>query len=107
MRLKFEAKLNSMHSAYRELNTKNIRTEKDLIVAQKGREKSEQEVIALNAKLTESQKEIVSQKTQISNKDEKIQSQLRELEIKANQLVDFEKRTDKIQDELDLATYKL
>ena len=52
-----------MHSAYRELNTKNIRTEKDLIVAQKGREKSEQEVIALNAKLTESQKEIVSQKT--------------------------------------------
>ena len=63
LRLKFEAKLNSMHSAYRELNTKNVRTEKDLVIAVEAKVKAEKEVVKLNARVTEQQKELVSQKT--------------------------------------------
>jgi len=52
-----------MHSAYRELNTKNVRTEKDLVIAVEAKVKAEKEVVKLNARVTEQQKELVSQKT--------------------------------------------
>jgi chromosome segregation ATPase len=107
LRLKFESKLNNMHSDYRELNTKYKRSVKDLNISLELNKKNAVEITKKDTVITEVQKEIVSQKTQITNFREKISSLQRELEIKAVQLANLEARNGKIQDELDLSAYRL
>jgi len=107
LRLKFEAKLNNMHSAYRELNTKYMRAVKDLEITIEQKDKAEKEMTQKQAENIEIQKEMVTRNTQIGTNIEKISTLSRELDIKIQQVLDFEKRNAKSQDEIDLLSYKL
>ena len=58
------------------------------------------EITALN-------QETLQQKTRLNSNIEKIASMQRELDIKSNQMQEYEKRYNKLMDELDLAQYRL
>jgi hypothetical protein len=73
-----------MHSDFRELKTKYVRSVKDLEIATDLNKKYAKELAEKDDLNTELSKELVSQKTQISNSIEKIASLNRELDIKAN-----------------------
>lgn len=107
LRLKFESKLNNMHSAHRDLDTKFKRTKADLVVAldeknlylEQLNEKIE-EITTLKTKNTELN-------SQVGNYKERLESYVRDLQIKSDQLIEYEKRNNKIMDEIDLLKYKL
>lgn len=107
LRLKFEAKLNGMHSKHRELNTKYERAIKDLETVTDIKEKQDVQIEALSADVTDLQKDIVAKVSIISHQKEKQQGLQREIDIKAQQMLDLEKKVESITDERDLATYKL
>jgi hypothetical protein len=96
-----------MHSAYRELNTKYMRAVKDLEITIEQKDKAEKEMAQKQAENIEIQKEMVTKNTQIGTNIEKISTLSRELDIKIQQVLDFEKRNAKSQDEIDLLSYKL
>ena len=96
-----------MHSAYRELNTKYMRAVKDLEITIEQKDKAEKEMTQKQAENIEIQKEMVTKNTQIGTNIEKISTLSRELDIKIQQVLDFEKRNAKSQDEIDLLSYKL
>jgi len=96
-----------MHSAYRELNTKYMRAVKDLEITIEQKDKAEKEMAQKQAENIEIQKEMVTKNTQIGTIIEKISTLSRELDIKIQQVLDFEKRNAKSQDEIDLLSYKL
>lgn len=107
LRLKFESKLNSMHSQYRELNTLYQRSKKDLVVSSELKDTFIDETDKLTTEVTDLKKEIVAFGSIINHQKEKAFGFQREVEIKNSQIKDFEERIEKIQDELDLANYKL
>ena len=107
LRLKFESKLNNMHSAHRELESKYKRVLNDLHTEKKNNK-------LLEDKLNSRQDEISSLKTQQAENEsqmlqdrETIGSLNREMQIKSRQMRDMELRTNKAQDELDLFRYKV
>lgn len=101
LRLKFESKLNNMHSAHRDLESKYKRVLTDLANANK-------QISQLTAKLSQSSDEVIELKTikaeqesiMASDKEE-INSQKRELNVKRNQLKDLELRCQRACDESD------
>ncbi|CDW73527.1 UNKNOWN [Stylonychia lemnae] len=107
LRLKFESKLNSMHSIHRELEIKHKRLGIDLSVAQS--------LIMKQEKLMEEQAtEIIILKTIKAENESKIQlleekknTQEREIGLKNKLVQDMEDRMKKIQDENDLVKYQI
>lgn len=94
--MKFEQKLNKMHSEFRDLDSKYIRVARDLrdVTATK----KEFETL-YNGKVKEcivAQKKIADSAVDINSTNEKITSMTRELEIKAGQLSDYENRYNKL-----------
>lgn len=107
LRLKFESKLNNMHSAHRDLETRYKRVLQDLNNAQKN-------IKMLNEKLTNRTDEITQLKTaqaenetEISQRREQLEAVNRELVIKGRQLKENDIRTQQLQDSLDLFRYKV
>ena len=101
MRLKFESKLNNMHSAHRDLESKYKRVLTDLANANK-------ENAMLTSKLTERNAEVTQLKTikaenesTMAQDKEEIASIRRELVIKLKQLKDVEGRCQRSIDEAD------
>ena len=96
LRLKFESKLNNMHSAHRDLETRYKRVLQDLNNAQNN-------IKMLNERLQQRTEEITTLKTtqaenetDISQKREEIESSKRELAIKGRQLKENDIRTQQI-----------
>jgi chromosome segregation ATPase len=92
LRLKFESKLNNMHSAHRDLESKYKRVLTDLANANK-------QLAMLNAKLLERNSEVTSLKTSKAHNEsvmaqdkEEIASAKREINIKSKQLKELETR---------------
>ena len=92
LRLKFESKLNNMHSAHRDLESKYKRVLTDLA-------NSNKQLSMLNTKLHERNAEITSLKTTkaeyestIATQSEEISGNKRELNVKTKQLKDIETR---------------
>lgn len=107
LRLKFEAKLNSMHSRHRELNTKYERAVKDLKEISQVKEKQAIDIDDMNNQIVDLQKEVVAKVSIISHQKEKQQGLEREIDIKVKQMSELEKRLERVQDDLDLAQYRL
>jgi chromosome segregation ATPase len=96
LRLKFESKLNNMHSAHRDLESKYKRVLSDLT-------NSQQQIKMLNEKLSGKTDEVTDLKTVqaehetiIARNKEEIESQRRELNIKSRQLRDGDIRIQQI-----------
>jgi chromosome segregation ATPase len=96
-----------MHSAHRDLETKFKRTRQDLEQALKDKSdlqaqnnKRIEEITVLKTKNTDQESKITSQK-------ERIDSLMRDLQIKSDQLKEFEDRNARTMDDLDLCKYKL
>ena len=96
LRLKFESKLNNMHSAHRDLESKYKRVLSDLTNSQK-------QIKMLNEKLQEKTDEVTDLKTKqaenetlIAQNKEEIESQKRELAIKGKQLREGDHRIQQI-----------
>ena len=92
LRLKFESKLNNMHSAHRDLESKYKRVLSDLTNAQK-------QIKMLNDKLQQKTDDVTNLKTiqaenetNIAQYKEEIESQRRELAIKGRQMRDTDIR---------------
>lgn len=107
LRLKFESKLNNMHSAHRELESKYKRVLTDFTTEKKTSK-------LLEDKLQNRQDEIAQLKTQQAENEseilrnrEIIGSIQRELNIKNRQMKDMEIRTNKAMEELDSFRFKL
>ena len=107
LRLKFESKLNNMHSAHRDLETKFKRTRQDLQKAMTEKQMYQDEVSIKIDEITELKSKNTEQFSKIVNQKERIDGLIRDLEIKSEQLQEFEKRNSKTLDELDLVKYKL
>ena len=72
-----------MHSKHRELNTKYVRTCKDLDIANQIRVTQTKENDEMHMKISDLQKELVVKESVINHLNEKQQSLGREIEIKA------------------------
>lgn len=99
--MKFESKLNNMHSAHRDLESKYKRVLTDLA-------NSNKQTATLSAKLTERNQEVTELKTvkaenesTMAQDKEEIQSTKRELVIKTKQLKEIEARCQRSVDESD------
>lgn len=107
LRLKFESKLNNMHSAHRDLETKYKRTRQDLKEALSEKDTYHNSV---NMKIDEIAvlKTLVTElDSKLASAQEKNESQARDLRFKAEQVREYEHRLSKTNDELDLTKYKL
>jgi chromosome segregation ATPase len=107
LRLRFESKLNSMHSAHRQLEIKHKRLQQDLEGAEEfiGRheatiKKQGMQVIHLRTTCDE-------QATSIKMLEERRDALEREMLIKAKQVMDAEGKLRMVQDELDLKVYSI
>lgn len=107
LRLKFESKLNNMHSAHRDLETRYKRVLQDL-------NNSSKQIKIQNEKLQNRTDEITGLKTNqaenetdIAQKREELDSARRELAIKGRQLKENDIKTQQIQDALDLFRYRV
>ena len=105
--MKFESKLNNMHSAHRDLESKYKRTLTELANANK-------QVVMLTTKLTERNDQVTSlevikaeHESKIALDTEEIASTKRELAIKLKQLRETENRMQKAVDDTDLFRTKL
>eukprot|EP00347_Sterkiella_histriomuscorum_P012772 403367281 len=107
LRLKFESKLNSMHSMHRELEIKHKRLQIDLATAQN--------LIQRHEKLIEEQATDIIHlkviKAENENKihllEEKKATMEREVNLKNNLVAEIEKRMKETQDESDLNKYQI
>ena len=107
LRLKFESKLNNMHSAHRDLESKYKRVLTDLANANK-------QISKLTVQLSERSDEVIELKTVkaeqesiIASDKEEINSQKREINVKKNQLKDLEQRCQRAVDEADAYRTKI
>ena len=107
LRLKFESKLNNMHSAHRDLESKYKRILTDLA-------NSNKQNTAISAKLIERNDEVSKLKTckaenesVMAQDKEEIASLRRELLLKSKQLKDVETRCQRAVDDADLFRSKI
>ena len=107
LRLKFESKLNNMHSAHRDLESKYKRILSDLGNAQKQIKMLNEKLSTQNDEVTQLRTTQAEHLTQLTQNREEIDSQKRELGIKGRQLKDADLKVQKIQDQLDLYRYKV
>lgn len=107
MRLKFESKLNNMHSAHRDLETKYKRTRHDLQQALKERDVYHESVNTKIDEIALLKNQITEFESQLGNAKEQIDTMNREIKYKNDQIKEFETKLIKTNDELDLCKYKL
>lgn len=100
--MKFESKLNNMHSAHRDLESKYKRVLTDLANANK-------QITITTSRLNERSDEVIELKTnkaeqdsQIASDREEIASLKRELKVKNNQLKEMNERCQRAVDESEL-----
>ena len=96
-----------MHSAHRDLETKFKRTRQDLVKALDEKTLYQDQVSLKIDEITELKTKNTDQNSKITNLKENVESLQRDLSIKSDQLSEFEQRTAKTLDELDLVKYKL
>ena len=107
LRLKFESKLNNMHSAHRDLETRYKRVLQDLSAAQKNIKMLNETLQNRTDEITQLKTTQAEHETEIAQKREELESSRRELNIKGRQLKENDIRTQQIQDSLDLFRYKV
>jgi chromosome segregation ATPase len=90
LRLKFESKLNNMHSAHRDLETKFKRTRQDLMKALDEKEHYHGQVSSKNDEITELKTTNTEQSSIITSLKEKVEALQRDLGIKSDQLAEVE-----------------
>ena len=86
LRLKFESKLNNMHSSHRDLETRYKRVLLDLSQAQKNLKALNEKVIERNEQVTDLRTNQAENETEIAQKREELDTARRELAIKGRQL---------------------
>jgi hypothetical protein len=96
-----------MHSAHRDLETKFKRTRQDLIKAIEEKTIYQDQLSIKIDENTDLKTLNTEQSSKITNLKEKVESLQRDLSIKSDQLGEFELRTAKTLDDLDLAKYRL
>ena len=106
LRLKFEAKLNNMHSAHRDLETKYRRTRQDLAQALEEKEQLQHKLNARIDEITELKSRGADADSKLVHAKERIDGMNRDLKYKADQILELEQRLNKTNDELDLMKYK-
>ena len=107
LRLKFESKLNNMHSAHRDLESKYKRVLNDLTNAQKQVKILTEKMAQRNTEVTELKTVKAEYESTMAQDKEEIASNKRELQIKNRQLRETEQRSLKVADELDIFRYKV
>ena len=107
LRLKFESKLNNMHSAHRDLESKYKRVLNDLANAQKQVKLITEKLGDRNSEVTELRTIKAENESIMLQDKEEIASLKREMAIKNRQLKDVEARSHKTADELDASRYKV
>ena len=100
LRLKFESKLNNMHSAHRDLETRYKRVLQDLSNAQRNNKMLNQTLSEKTSEITMLKTTQAENETDIAQKREELESKTRELAIKGRQLKENDIRTQQIQDSL-------
>ena len=96
-----------MHGQHRDLNTKYFRTCRELEGVIKLKNQLEIDYAQKIDDNTAVNQELVDCKNRMNNNIEKIQSLIREIALKNQQIVDYDDRVKKSQDDIDLAQYKL
>lgn len=96
LRLKFESKLNNMHSAHRDLETRYKRVLADLNNGMKNVKMLNERLLARTDEITKLKTIQAENESEISQKREELESAKRELMLKGRQLKDNEKRTQQI-----------
>lgn len=81
LRLKFESKLNNMHSAHRDLDTKYKRTQQDLVKALQEKEELQEQLQKLLDQNTQLKTENTKQESALVSLNEKVTGQRRDLEL--------------------------
>lgn len=107
LRLKFESKLNNMHSVHRDLETKYKRALSELAGLQTINEQLYNKNGAQADEITLLKTAKAEMESKISYNDEKIAGLQREVNIKIKQVQDLEGKFTGAQDELDMTKYKL
>jgi len=106
LRLKFESKLNNMHSAHRDLDTKYKRTQQDLAKAMQEKEELQIQLQQVMEQNTQLKTECTKQESQIVALTEKNAAQKRDLALNAEQRGELDKRNGQLMDELDAIKYR-
>ena len=96
LRLKFESKLNNMHSAHRDLETRYKRVMTDLVNAQKTNKMQNEKLMEKNEAEIKLKTTEAENLTEISQKREELDSARRELSVKNRQLKENELRTQQV-----------
>lgn len=107
LRLKFESKLNNMHSAHRDLESKYKRIMNDLSNANKNAKMLTEKLQQKTDEVTELKTIRAEHETQIAQDKEEIDSLKRELMIKSRKISKDEIDMKRIQDECDMFRYKV
>lgn len=107
LRLKFESKLNNMHSVHRDLETKYKRALSELAGLQTINEQLYNKNTAQSEEITSLKTKTAENESLISYNDEKIAGMTREIAIKNKQVTDLEVKFTSAQDDLDLTRYRL
>ena len=84
LRLKFESKLNNMHSSHRDLETKYKRTRQDLAQATQEKDLLNEQLTTYHSEITELKQKNTEQQSRIVNQKEKIEGLIRDLQIKSD-----------------------
>ena len=84
LRLKFESKLNNMHSAHRDLETKFKRTRQDLAKALEEKSLYQEQVNVRIDEITDLKTKNTDQSSKISSLKEKVDGLQRDLQIKSD-----------------------
>lgn len=106
LRLKFESKLNNMHSIHRDLGTKYRRALLDIETLQNTNELLNTKKIEIIQELNEIKVEFAEQETKLSYDREKIIALSRENEIKVNQVKELLEKTAEMQEKYDRLQYQ-
>ena len=107
LRLKFEEKLNKMHSDYRDLNTRYDRSISDLDEGKTEIAELKETIKNNNNLMIEQKQGLAEFKSKNDQFTEKIQSLRRELDVKIKTMTETDNKQSKLQDDLDLSLYKL
>jgi hypothetical protein len=107
LRLKFESKLNNMHSVHRDLETKYKRALNEIASLQNTNDQLSTKGATMQEEISDLKTLKAEHESKISYIEEKLEAFKREIGIKVKQVEDYEQRYMTTQDELDLTRYKL
>jgi chromosome segregation ATPase len=106
LRLKFESKLNNMHSAHRDLDTKYKRTQQDLAKALAEKDDVQEQLQRLLDQNTQLKTENTKLESQGVSLSEKVAGQARDLALSAKQKQELDIRNGQLMEELDAIKFQ-